>query len=229
MDKTTKSAPQKSAYQTDLQATANLTEEQIRNQFVMEDGNPIRVPYKVVRQAVFTNVKHTGEFADSEHAARLQYRLMLKDAVLKARVHYIRDKILVIYNPVDADNLKEKVSLDEIKAFLKIESGVEIDENSIKDEPYDYYTNFYKYAFDPPAIREHPPYGYTIKEWKKMKPEWDRKKEEYSRKKAIKQEEFRRNYLIQHPDLAKAMGIEIRPEEAKKKKSAEKGFWFHGV
>ncbi len=229
MDKSSKGAPQKSAYQEDLQATANLTDEQIKAQFVMEDGNPIRVPYKMVRQVVFENVKHTGEFMDAEHAARLQYRLMLKDAVLKARVHYIRNKILVIYNPLDADNLKEKTSLEEIKAFLKVESNVEIDENAIRDEPYDYYTNFYKYAFSPPAIREHPPYGYELKEWKKMKPQWDRKVEEYSKKKKIKQEEFKRAYLADHPDLAKSMGIEIKPEEKNKKRKSEKGFWFHGV
>lgn len=217
----------KSAYQEDLQRTATLTEQEINSQYIIEKGNRIRVPYRMVKQVIFTNVKQSGEFSDPEHAARLQYRLLLNDAILKARVHYIRNKILIIYNPKDAGNLKDKIDLDGIKAFLK-EQKVEIDENSISDEPYDYYKDFYTYAFDSPSIREHPPYGYTLKEWKKMKPDWEKKIKEYTKKKELTQEKFRQDYLIEHPELAKELGIEIKDSEKKPKKS-ERGFWFHGM
>ncbi len=227
MDKS-QTAPKRSAYQEDLQSTAGLSEEQISGQYVMENGNRIRVPYRMVREVIFTNVKHTGEFADAEHAARLQYRLMLNDAILKARVFFIRNKIAVIYNPKDATNLKEKIDIEEIKMFLR-EQGVEIDEGSISDQPYDYYKDLYTYAFMPPAIREHAPYGYTLKEWKRMKPEWNRKSIEYKAKKEAKQEKFRQEYLLEHPELAKELGIEIKDDKKRKRQGADKGFWFHGV
>lgn len=227
MDKS-QTAPKRSAYQEDLQNTAGLSEEQINAQYVIENGNRIRVPYRMVREVVFTNVKHTGEFADPEHAARLQYRLMLNDAILKARVFFIRNKIAVIYNPKDASNLKEKIDIEEIKAFLR-EQGVEIDEGSISDHPYDYYKDLYSYAFMPPAIREHAPYGYTLKEWKRMKPEWDRKTIKYKAKKEAQQERFRQEYLAEHPELAKELGIEIKDPKKRKRQDANKGFWFHGV
>lgn len=212
----------KSAYQEDLQRTAALTKEQIDSQYLLENGNKIRVPYRMVKQVIFTNVEHKGEFSDPEHAARLQYRLLLNDAILKARVHYIRNKILIIYNPEHADNLKDKISLEGIRTLLK-EQKVEIDENSISDEPYDYYKDFYTYAFASPSIREHPPYGYTIQEWKKMKPEWNEKVKKYKKKKDLAQEKFRNEYLIDHPELAKELGIEIK-DSKKNTKKPEKGF-----
>ncbi len=228
MDKSS-TAPKKSAYQEDLQNTASLTEEQIKSQYIMENGNLIRVPYRMVRQAVFTDVIHTGEFSDQEHAARLQYRLMLNDAILKARVFYIRNRITVIYNPKDAKNLKEKIDLKEIAALLKSQ-GVDVGSSQVTDEPYDYYKDFYTYAFSPAEIREHPPYGYTIQEWRRMKPAWEKKKKTYEQRKVAKQEEFRQSYLQEHPELAKELGIEVRQEKGRGKRSDKgKGFWFHGV
>ncbi|MCL4404501.1 hypothetical protein M1583_00735, partial [Candidatus Marsarchaeota archaeon] len=80
---------------------------------------------------------------------------------------------------------------------------------------YDYYKNFYSYAFNPPAIREHAPYGYTIQEWKKMKPEYEKKKAEYRKKSEEKFHNFQMEYLKEHPELAKEYGIEIQQEKKK--------------
>ena len=149
-----------------------------------------------------------ASYPDQPHAARLQYRLMLNDAILKARVNYVKDTITVIYNPEGADNMKEKISLDGIIEFLAKE-GVHVDRQHMVDEEYDYYKNFYSYAFNSPSIREHAPYGYTLEEWRKMKPEWERKKAQYKAKSEAKQQAFREEYLRQHPELAEELGIKV--------------------
>ena len=210
MDKSEKQ-PKRSDYQQDLINNANIDEEKIKKQYVEENGNLYRVPYKMVAKVVFSNVDK-AYFKDQEHAARLQYRLMLNDAILKARVHYIRGNIIIIYNPPNADNLKEKISIDEIIKFLESE-GVKVSRDHMVNEDYDYYKNFYSYAFNSPSIREHAPYGYTIQEWKKMKPEWEKKKAEYKRKSEEKFHNFQMQYLKEHPELAKEYGIEIKEEK----------------
>ena len=138
-----------SEYQQDLISTASLDAASLENQYIEENGNKFRVPYRIVRQAVFSKVKQ-AELKDLEHAARLQYRLMLNDAVLKARVHYARGTITIIYNPPNANNLREKISLEGLKELLAKE-GVHVDSASTVDADYDYYKNFYSYAFNPPG------------------------------------------------------------------------------
>ncbi|MCL5093012.1 MAG: hypothetical protein M1128_00915 [Candidatus Marsarchaeota archaeon] len=213
MDKSNKQ-PSQSAYQEDLKRNSEISAEQITNQYVIENGNKVRIPYKMVREVVFSNISKS-DMLDSEHAARLQYRLMLNDSIIKARVHYIRGTIRVIYNPVGADNLREKISLEDIIAFLSKE-GVSVDRAAIDDHSYDYYANYYSKTFNPASIREHPPYGYTKKEWIKMKPEWEKRKIKYAEKSEQKQKNFQMQYLIDHPELADAMGVPI-PEIKKKK------------
>ncbi len=219
MDKKNK-IPQKSAYQEDLQRTATLTKEQIDNQYIMEDGNPIRVPYRMVRQITLTGIRPAGAFSDQEHAARLQYNLLLNPAILKARVHYIKSSIIIIYNPKDTDNLKEKIDTDEIKHLL-YEQNVEIDDNSIKDEPYDYYKYFYSYAFKSPSVKEHSPYGYTLQEWEGMKPEWEEKVKKYTKKKERIQKQFQESYLNEHPELAEDFGLSITDTKTKREKKSK--------
>ncbi|MCL5679928.1 MAG: hypothetical protein M1465_01120 [Candidatus Marsarchaeota archaeon] len=210
MDKSEKH-PKMSEYQEDLIKNANVDEESIKKQYIEENGNLYRVPYRIVSKVVFSNVDKS-EFKDPEHAARLQYRLMLNDAILKARVHYARGNITIIYNPPSADNLKEKISLDEIVKFLAGE-GVHVSGANTANGDYDYYKDFYSYAFNSPSIREHAPYGYTIQEWKKMKPEWERKKAEYREKNEEKFRQFQMDYLKEHPELAKEYGIELQEEK----------------
>jgi hypothetical protein len=214
MDRTDKQ-PQMSEYQKDLLDTASLDTASIENQYIEEHGNKFRVPYRIVRQAVFSKVKQ-AELIDLEHAARLQYRLMLNDAILKARVHYARGTITVIYNPQSAQNLREKIGLEGLVALLTGE-GVHVDAANTVDSEYDYYKNFYSYAFNPPAVREHPPYGYTIEEWRKMKPDWERKTAKGNKSKQDKFTEFQEKYIAQHPELAKELGAQIAVQQGAKK------------
>ncbi len=211
-------------------------------QYIEENGNKIRVPYRTVKKIVFLDVSQT-ELRDIEHAARLQYRLMLQDAVLKATINFTKKTITVIFNPDDADNLKEKTNPDNIMAFLA-EQGVHVDRSMMKEEDYDYLNNLYNYAFNPPSIREHPPYGYTKAEWEKIKPEWEAKSAKATKEKLEKFRKFQENYdakiwAQQNPEAAAAKAEEERKSKSLmhrifggKKKQGDKGdkeFWFHGI
>ena len=74
--------------------------------YITEDGKQYRVPYRTIKQVIFTSLSKE-ELIDIPHAARLQYRLMLLDPVIKARVDFTKLKMSIIYNPREADNLKE--------------------------------------------------------------------------------------------------------------------------
>jgi hypothetical protein len=221
LDKSNKQ-PSQSAYQDDLNRNSGISEEQITKQYIIENGNKVRIPYKMVKEVVFSNISKS-DMVDSEHAARLQYRLMLNDPVIKARVHYIKGTIRVIYNPAGADNLREKISLEDLIAFLSKE-GVSVDRAAIDDHDYDYYANYYSKTFNPASIREHAPYGYTLQEWRKLKPEWEKRKIKYAEKSEQKQKDFQMQYLIDHPELADAMGVAV-PEMKKKKVSILSGIF----
>ena len=78
--------------------------------YVEEKGNKFRVPYRMIKRVAFTNVKKS-EMIDIPHAARLQYRLMLLEPIIKASVDFTKAKITVTYNPDTSDNNKEKISL----------------------------------------------------------------------------------------------------------------------
>jgi len=159
----------------------------------------VRMPYRKIKMVTFTNVKKE-ELKDIPHAARLQYRLMLLDAVIKARVNYAKGQISIIYNPVGADNIREKVSLEELISFLEHE-GVHIDRNNMKDEDFDYVEEFYSYAFNPKVIREHPPYGMSNEEWKVRKAELEKEAKELEEKKMKKFKEWQEKYKEEHKDI----------------------------
>ena len=185
-------------YQEDLQ---KLKDQKIDDSkmYIEEDGHKYRLPYKMIKKVEFYNVKQE-DMIDHPHAARLQYRLMLLDPVIKAFVEYTREKITVIYNPSTAENIREKMSLEELIKFLEKE-GVHIDRSTMVESDYDYHKEFYNYAFNPKVIREHPPYGYTKEQWKKMKPEWEKKMEEYKIKKFQNHKNFQKAYEEQHPEV----------------------------
>ncbi|MGI0134522.1 MAG: hypothetical protein ACREBW_06160, partial [Candidatus Micrarchaeaceae archaeon] len=161
--------------------------------YVTENGQRFRVPYRMIKKVIFTDLKKE-EIIDVPHAARLQYRLMLLDPVIKAIVNFNKQRITVIYNPRTADNAKEKISLEEVIEILA-KQGVNVDRAHIEETDYDYYKDLYTYASLPPSIRERPPYGYTLEEWKKMKPEWTAKMQELNLEKDKKQREWQQAYL----------------------------------
>ncbi|MDE1870717.1 MAG: hypothetical protein KGI06_00570 [Candidatus Micrarchaeota archaeon] len=205
--------------------------------YIMEDGKKFRVPYNIIKKAVFTGLKKE-ELIDIPHAARLQYRLMLMDPVIKATVDFTKSKITVLYNPRDADNMKEKISIEELRDFLE-KQGIhtEIEKTSIED--YDYYKDLYSYAYTPPSIRERVPYGYTTEEWKGMRASWQEKLKQGEIEKQEKFRKFREEYLDQNPELVPIVDPSYKPKKVVAKttllgrifgkKKTEKGFWFHGV
>ncbi len=205
---------------------------------VVENGKPYRVPYAIVKQVEFSNITKE-DLVDLEHAARLQYRLLLNDAILKAKVEFAKLRITVVYNPSDSKNLKEKISLEGLIDFLAGE-GVHVDQKSMVISDFDYYKNMYVYQFDPPSIREHPPYSYTMEEWKEMKPKYEESVRKGEEEKLTKFHEWQNAYSEQHPEMK--MGTVPVPEKKtsfigkvlgknskKKANKQEKGFWFHGV
>ena len=230
--------PEKSAYLKDLEEK----DDSDIDDKIVENGVEFRVPYKMIKQAVFSNIKKE-ELRDIEHGARLQYRLMLLDAVLRAKVEFVKQTITVIYNPPEAKNRKEKISLEGLIEFLAKE-GVHADRDSISNSDYDYYKEIYQYEFNPPSIRERAPYSYTKEQWSSMKNEfWAKtaKQEEEKRDKYHRwQNEFAGEVAEKNPELAKQLPkAEVKEEKKslsqklfggkKKKKDQEKGFWFHGA
>jgi hypothetical protein len=213
-----------------------------RDYIAEADGKKYHVPYHIIKEVTFNNVSHQ-DLVSMEYAARLQYRIMLLEPVIKARVEYVKNRIIVIYNPTGADNMKDKMSLDELIAFFEKE-GIHIEKSAITERDYDYYKEFYTYAHNPERIRERPPYGYTMEEWKKIKPEWEKKMAQADFEKPIKQAEWQAEYAAQYPEVfgkdAPAQAQFKFQKEGKpslihkilgKKgaKGKEKGFWFHGV
>ena len=167
-------------------------------------GNPadpaLNPPYRIVREAVFSNLKKE-ELIDTPHSARLQYRLMLLDPIIKAAVDFADSKITIIYNPRTASNIRDKISLEEIVQILAKE-GVNADRESTEDRDYDYLKEMYSYAHSPLNVRETPPYGYTVEEWKKMKLAWVQKMARAEMKKKENFLKWQERYLNAHPDIA---------------------------
>ncbi|EQD50001.1 hypothetical protein B2A_07454, partial [mine drainage metagenome] len=122
----TREEPESNAprYKQDLEQQSKQNIDDSKN-WIVEDGKKFRLPYKIIKQVVFSNVSK-ADMIDQEHAARLQYRLLLLEPVIKAYVEFQKGRITVIYNPAGADNIREKMSLDDIIAFLAKE-GVNID------------------------------------------------------------------------------------------------------
>ncbi|MEM0123984.1 MAG: hypothetical protein QXF41_00365 [Candidatus Micrarchaeaceae archaeon] len=115
-------------------------------------------PYSKIRYAVLDVEKST--LIDLPHSARLQYRLLLNDAVIKAKVSYAKSRIEIYYNPDGAANKMPKISLDKIVEILDKE-GVKITKRH--DEEVDYAEKLYNYAFNPPEIKHPTPYGWEGK------------------------------------------------------------------
>jgi len=159
----------------------------------------VRMPYRKIKMVTFTNI-NKEELKDVSHAARLQYRLLLLDAVIKAWVNYAKGQISIIYNPVGADNIREKISLDDLISFLEHE-GIHIDRNSMKERDFDYIEEFYSYAFNPKVIREHPPYGMSEEEWKVRKVKLEEEAKEAKEKKLEKFREWQKKYKEEHKDI----------------------------
>jgi len=224
----------------DHQAATQATVNAGFNPYVTEGKDKFRVPYHMVKRVTFTNISK-AEMIDIPHAARLQYRLMLLDPILKASVDFVKAKIIVTYNPDTADNNKEKMSLDALREVLKKE-GISTDTAHMSNEDYDYYKNFYSYAYNPPVIRERAPYGYTQEQWQALKPQWQEKLKKGNLEKVAKHHAFQQAYLEdQDPEMARKIDPDFKPGLAKKltltdklfgkKKRGDggKGFWFHGV
>jgi hypothetical protein len=229
-------APEESGFLKDLKEQEGKEEADFNDQ-VVYNGKTYRVPYKMVKEVVITSV-NKEELRDIEHSARLQYRLLLLDSVLKAKIEFIRGRIIITYNPKESTNRKDKISLEELIAFLAKE-GVHIDPAKAVGRDVDYFEEIYKYQFEPETIREHPPYGFTMEEWKKLKPEWEKNLAEGKVRKYEKFKEWQDNYLDTHPALEAQYNYVPKPKklsvmekifgEKKNKGEKEKGFWFHGV
>lgn len=207
---------------------------------IVEDGKIYTLPYRIIKQVTFTSLKKE-ELIDIPHAARLQYRLMLLEPVIKARVDFTKSKMIVIYNPRGAENMREKMSLEELKDFLA-KQGVNVSDEHTVEEDYDYKKQLYDYAYNPPSIRERAPYGYTQDEWKGMKDEWQEKMKNGEIEKQEKYRKFQESYLAENPEIAARIVPGYKPKEAiavkqtffgklfgKREAKKEKGFWFHGV
>ncbi len=215
----------------------DLKNEDIYDEYVTIDGKQFRIPYKVVKEVTFSDVKKE-ELISIENSGRLQYRFMLLEPVLRAKVEFTKGKITVVYNPTTAKNRKEKMSREDIIKFLDKE-GVHVSNCPVSERDFDYFIEMYSYQFDPPSIRERPPYGYTAAEWRLMKDEYTSKMNLTKQKTRSKFEEWQNSYAEQHPDVLGEHIKEKLPEKltltqkifGKKKggKKNDKGFWFHGV
>ncbi len=194
--------PRASGYNEELEKEKGMDFD-IEKEYVNENGVSVRMPYRIVKRVVFTNVKKE-ELIDQPHAARLQYRLTMLEPVIKAYVNFLKSQIIVIYNPVGADNIKDKMSLNELVDFLAKE-GVHVSAESTKEEDFDYYKNFYSYAFNPDRIREHPPYGFTMEEWKKRKPAFEKELQDQKVSKWQKFLEWQQKYKKEHPEILNDM------------------------
>lgn len=239
MDRREETQHEANEYQKELAQQSSLDEKELEKQYIEIDGTKFRVPYRIIKKVVFSNISQQ-EMRDMDHAARIQYRLMLNDAVLKATVNFVKQTISVVYNHKEADNLKDKVSRQDLIDMLAKE-GVHIDPHAVEERDYDYVKEFYTYAFHPTRIREHAPYSYTIEQWRKMKPQWEAKQAEFEAKKLEAHRKFQEEYdkTVWHPEkgaaeakaaeptlLDKILGRKPKPKETKQK---DKGFWFHGV
>ncbi len=199
---------------------------------ILIDGKSYRVPYKTVREIIFSNVRKE-DLVDTEHAARLQYRIMLLDPVLRAKVEYVKQRISITYNPTDADNMKEKISLDELMDFLGKE-GVYVGALQREERDVDYVKEIYSYQYNPAVIREHAPYGLTLEEWKKAKPKYIEMERKAKERSLGEFREFQAEYAQEYPEI---FGKSTAPAKKKTflsrifgtKKAAEKKFWFRGV
>ncbi|MEM0074493.1 MAG: hypothetical protein QW091_00200 [Candidatus Micrarchaeaceae archaeon] len=169
------------------------------NVYVVDEGEKYRVPYNMVKEVVFRNLKK-DELIDLEHSARLQYRLLLNDAILKAKVEFVKQIITITYNPKDSGSKNAEISLGEIVQMLEKE-GVHVDLSLAQQRDVDYKQEIWYAQFHSATIREHPPYSFTMDEWKKMKPEYEKNVAKSRKKKWEKFTKWQKDYEKLHPEL----------------------------
>ena len=191
-----------SGYKEELEKESRMNLD-LSKEYVNINGSQFRMPYRMVKKVVFSNI-NKQELIDPQHAARLQYRLMLLDPVIKAQVNYLKSQIMVIYNPEGADNIRDKISLSGIVEFLEKE-GVHTDQKSTSESDYDYVKEMYSYFFNSPRIREHPQYGFTEQEWKKLKPKFEEETKKQKVEKWQKFLDFQKKYKEEHPEILENM------------------------
>src|SRR5271157_4306358 len=161
--------------------------------FVLDDGKKYRIPYHLIKRATFSNLDK-DELVDAPHSTMLQYKLLTLEAIIKATVDFGERKITVIYNPACADNGSAKIDMAQLVGFLAKE-GVHAVQDSTKDEDYDYYTQFYSYAYAPPSVRKSAPYGYTLEEWKRMEAAFVKSTAKKDKEKLAKFRAWQKEYL----------------------------------
>jgi hypothetical protein len=224
------SAPEESGFLKDLKA-----EEVEYDDKVDYRGKTYRVPYRMIREVVFSNLDQS-ELQDMEHSARLQYRLLLLDSVIKAKVEFVKNRITITYNPPESKNRKEKINRQQLAEFLAKE-GVYVDPAHAAERDVNYFEEIYRNQFEPATIREHAPYGYSLDEWRSMKPGWEKKRDESLKEKYSKFQKWQDAYLESHPDLAKEYGGATEPKDpsaagrsrGKRAANGDNEHWFHGI
>jgi len=164
-----------------------------------ENGEKYRLPYDKVREVVFSNIP-SSELIDIPHCARLQYRLLLNTAILKAKVEFVNRKITIVYNPKGSNSASASIDLVDIVKMLETE-GVHVDITGAEQREVDYYKEIWYPQFHPPTIREHPPYGYTLDQWRKMKDKYVAEVEKARKKKLESFEEWQKKYEKEHPEV----------------------------
>ena len=169
-----------------------IDKKQLEEDYINEDGALFRVPYRMIKKVTFSGLKKS-DLIDQPHAARLQYRLLLHDEIIKAYVDHRDQSIMIIFNPKGADNLRKKSSLEDIIALLAGE-GIHIDKTKMNETDFDYYKELYSRMFNPVSVRENPPYGFSLYEWRGMKPKWKLKRELEEKKKLEKFRAWQKNY-----------------------------------
>lgn len=168
-----------------------------RSSFVLDGAKRYRMPYRAVRNVTFSSLKKE-DLQDSRHAARLQYRLMLIEPVIKAAVDFSELKISVIYNPNGASNGRPGTDIGTISEFLEKE-GVHVHPKSTRDSAYDYYSQLYSYAYSPARIRKSTPYGYSLRAWMEIAPSYEKKTARADKEKLEKFRAWQSRYLKEHP------------------------------
>ncbi len=213
-----------SSYEKDLKDGTEFDE------FLTINGKRYRVPYRIVREVAFSDVRK-DELIDLEHAARLQYRLLLMEPVLRAKVEFAKQRITIVYNNLEAQNRKEKIGLEALLDFISKE-GVHLYANPREERDFNYVSEMYGYHFEPKSIREHPPYGYSREEWLKMKPGYERSAALGRQRNLESFHAFQSSYAEEHPEVfgkAAQQKPRLMQRLFKGGKKKQKGFWFHGV
>ncbi|MGC8567804.1 MAG: hypothetical protein ACP5RP_00895 [Candidatus Micrarchaeia archaeon] len=158
---------------------------------LIDNGTECMVPYHIIKEAVISGIS-SEELKDRYYAARLQYRLMLLNPVIKATVNFAKLEIKIIYNSTESKNKMDKMSLDELIEFLNAQ-GIHVDKERVEDKDFDYF-EYYKYEYNPKEVRSVRPYGVSAEEWEKRKPAYIEKVKKSRKEKFAKFKEWQKSY-----------------------------------